>query len=552
METPFDVWLNEAYTVDVERQFMADLFNPAFVRLNQVENIRNPLLGPLAIEDAGYGGRIVREGFNDPEELIDGVTYVKAAEVIRMLRLILGKENFLAGKRLYFNRYHNANADTEQFLACFEEVSGVSLKQFSQGWLYQAGYPKVHAATKYDASRKHYTIRFEQELRAEQKPFHMPIELALVDETGRDIQGTVITYQLKGHSAEVTFKDIAAPPAFASLNRDYSFYGTFFDKSATRGSLALQAQFDSNPFNKVDAFRRLTDAERTKLLEDPDAAIDAQWLELYGTMLRDTSIHPSLKAYILRIDEQPLDRAYLTWYQEQVIARERLMKAVNSAHSETILARFHAINTYSKEKRLSPKDGIEERMLKNILLDLVAIADSAVSHNVILEHYRSATTATDRVAALAALNRSSEQSRHRILEDVYQQWHPHLSGYANYLRIVSGGTRHDVFELIEAEKRRPTFDITQPTWARALLLTMAMNNKMLWTETGIEWLTNTVIEVATINMTTASRLLNTFQHARKLRPALREKVIASLERIVGNLTESDHPAVHQQAAAYLG
>jgi len=100
METPFDVWLNEAFTVDVERQFMAQVFDPAVVRLNQVESIRSPLLGPLSIEDSGHAGRIVREGFNDPDELIDGVTYVKAAEVIRMLRLLLGDERFKAGKTL--------------------------------------------------------------------------------------------------------------------------------------------------------------------------------------------------------------------------------------------------------------------------------------------------------------------------------------------------------------------------------------------------------------------------------------------------------------------
>ena len=105
METPFDVWLNEAYTVDVERAFMADVFDPAFVRLTQVDSIRSPLLGPLSIEDGGRAGRIVREGFDDPDDLIDGVTYVKAAEVIRMLRLIVGAETFRAGKNLYFSRY---------------------------------------------------------------------------------------------------------------------------------------------------------------------------------------------------------------------------------------------------------------------------------------------------------------------------------------------------------------------------------------------------------------------------------------------------------------
>ncbi|MFC1836186.1 M1 family metallopeptidase, partial [Thermodesulfobacteriota bacterium] len=38
METPFDVWLNEAYTVDVERQFVAEVFDPGFIRLNQVDS----------------------------------------------------------------------------------------------------------------------------------------------------------------------------------------------------------------------------------------------------------------------------------------------------------------------------------------------------------------------------------------------------------------------------------------------------------------------------------------------------------------------------------
>ena len=127
MDTPFDVWLNEAYTVDVERQFMNDNFDPSLVRLFQVDSIRNPLLGPLAIEDAGHAGRIVREGFNDPDELIDGVTYVKAAEVIRMLRLIIGGDSFRRGKALYFSRYHNGNATTGQFFECFEEASGLLL-----------------------------------------------------------------------------------------------------------------------------------------------------------------------------------------------------------------------------------------------------------------------------------------------------------------------------------------------------------------------------------------------------------------------------------------
>ncbi len=550
METPFDVWLNEAYTVDVERQFMADLFDPAFIRLNQVDSIRNPLLGPLAIEDAGHAGKIVREGFNDPDELIDGVTYVKAAEVIRMLRLILGEEKFRAAKTLYFSRYHNGNANTGQFFECFEEVSGRQLDQFRKEWLYRIGYPKVTASTGYDPSGGSYRIRFRQELGEGEKPFHLPIELALVDLSGRDIEGTSKVFELKEEEGEIVFQCISQPPAFASMNRDYTFYGTFRHDNADSEVLSLQTRLDPNACNRVDAFRQLTDIERIKLLHDPDGEVAAGWCELFGEILSDRNISPSLKAYFLRIEEQPLDREYITWYRELVAARDRLMLSVNRLYRDQLAALFHGIDTYSA-KKASPKDGIEERMLKQVLLDLIAVDDSADSHKIILDHFYAATTATDRFSALLALNRSSSATRRRVLEEVYGKWHHHLSGYANYLRVVASGTQEDVFEMIAEEKMRPGFDITQPTWCRALFLPMATNNKMLWTDRGINWIADTIIELAPINAVTTGRLLNTFQHVRKLRPPLREKVESALERIEKSVSADKCPSVYGQAVTYL-
>ena len=551
METPFDVWLNEAYTVDVERQFMADLFDPAFIRLSQVDSIRNPLLGPLAIEDAGHAGRIVREGFNDPDELIDGVTYVKAAEVIRMLRLVLGPEKFDAGKSLYFSRYHNGNANTDQFFACFEEVSQRQLDQFKTEWLYRIGYPKVSAVTRYEPARGAYRIRFRQELGPGERPFHLPIALALVDHEGREIEGTEKVFELRQEEGEVVFDGLSGAPAFASMNRDYSFYGTFRYGDGDEALLGRQALLDPNAYSRVDAFRQLTDIERVRLLHEPDAAVGEGWLELFGKILGDDGISSSLKAYFLRIEEQPLDREYITWYRELVEAKDKLTLAANRRYRDRLTGLFHAVDTYSEGKEFS-KEGIEDRMLKHVLLDLIAIDDTADSHRVILDHFSAATTATDRYSALLALNRSSSPSRKRVLEEVYEKWHGHLSGYANYLRIIASGTREDVFGMIEAEKRRPGFDVTQPTWCRALFLPMAANNKMVWTDEGIEWTADTIIELAPINPVTTGRLLNTFQHVRNLRPPLREKVEAALTRILKNVSAGECPSVYGQAAAYAG
>jgi aminopeptidase N len=228
------------------------------------------------------------------------------------------------------------------------------------------------------------------------------------------------------------------------------------------------------------------------------------------------------------------------------------MLAVNRAYREQLLELFTRIDTYSAPAASSPLAGIEDRMLKQVLLDLIAIDDTTDSHRLIVEHFHAAATAQDRVAALLALNRSSAPLRRSVLEQVYAAWHDHLSGYANYLRIIASGTQPDVFTMIAEEKARAGFDITQPTWCRALFLPMAVNTKMVWTSRGIDWVVATVSELAPINATTASRLLNSFQQVRKLKPDLQARVEEALKAILTRVSESVSPTIHGQAQAYLG
>lgn len=549
MATPFDVWLNEAYTVDVERQYMADRFGEAFMRLRQVDSIRDPLLGPLALEDGGHVGRIVRDGFNDPDELIDGVTYVKAAEVIRMLRLVLGAEAFHKGKTLYFSRYKDANADSDQFFACFEEVSGQDLDQFKKQWLYTIGYPTVSAETSWDGGAGTYTVRLAQSNKPGVGPFQLPVSVALVDENGRDIEGTQRIVQLTENSAKAVFEGLKSEPAFASINRDYSFYGVFEHDGLSNSDLARQAMLDPNEFNRVEALRRLTDRQRVRLLENPDAELDQAWLDIYGQVLSDAAMPPALKAYFLRIEEQPMQRRYSAWLPELVAAQERMKTAVGTAWREEVIDAFQGLDTYGGD--YSMIDGITRRMLKSALLDLICAVDEPSSHEIILAHYTSATTANDRVSALGQLNRSSAPQRLEVLEQAYEAMHGHLSGYANYLRVISSGTQPDVFEQIDREAARKSFDVNQPTWCRALYVPMAANNKMLWTEQGLDWLAGKIIELGPRNPTTTSRMLGAFKMVAELREPLKGLTANALERIANEVGPDDSPTIHGQAKAYL-
>lgn len=548
METPFDMWLNEAFTVDVERQFIMGRFDPDRMRLDEVDAMRAPVHGPLAIEDAGRHGVIVREGFNDPDELVDGVTYVKAAEVIRMLRLVLGAEIFRKAKNLYFGRYTGGNANTDQFFKCFEEASGRDLSQFKKQWLYTIGYPVIEAKWRYDGKKRSLHIRFTQKRTGKGGLFHVPLEMAVVNREGKEDKATSKVVEITGKELDLTFKNVQEP-AFISFNRNCSFYGSFKDISATRDQLVLQVQKDPNRFNRVEAMRRLTDFERIKLIENPGDRVSDEWLSVYEMILKDKSLPAGLKAYLLGIEEQSQDRRYLPLYRERYAARIKLLKCLADHLMPSLLDAYNAVDTFSRSE--NPVDGIEKRSLKAVLLRAIVEANTPESHRLAENHFRKAWNISDRMSALACINVSENPRRRELMEEGYGLWKDHLSAYASYLGVVGSGTHDDVFDMIAREESRPTFKVHHPTHSRALYVPMGSNNKMLWTDSGIRWMTDTVIRMAPINENTVNRLVAAFQQVKDLPDDLRPRVVAALETMHRKIDQSAAPSVAGRIREFL-
>ena len=542
------MWLNEAFTVDVDRQFMASQFDPACTRLDEVEHMRAPIGGPLSIEDAGHMGNIVRQGFNDPDELVDGVTYVKAAEVIRMLRLLIGAGTFRRGKNLYFRRHAGGNANTDQFFSCFEEASGRDLKAFKKEWLYTIGYPRVRVSHAYDPGKRRLHLTFRQTRAGKGGPFHVPLALAAVDANGRDIPKTVKAIEISGSKTAVTLSGVRRP-AFLSLNRDCSFYGTLTDVSSSPGQLAQQIRLDPNGFNRVEAMRRLTDLERIRHIRNARAPVRESWLSVYGDVLRDKPLPPGLKAYLLRIDEAALDRKYLPCYRERYAARERLLGAAAGRFMEDLLDVFRSTDTYAPA--VEPRDGLEKRLLKAVLLRTVTAADTPATQQLAEDHFHRAWNISDKVSALRCVHISRHPRRRDLLEEGYALWKDHVGAYSAYLQIIGAGMSDDVFEMIEAEEKRPTFRLHHPGHSRALFLPLTGNNKLLWTERGIDWVAQTAIRMAPVNENTANRLIACFQLVHKLADDLQPRVLAALKTVRRGVDASKAPSVAGRVNAYL-
>jgi len=142
-QSPFEIWLNEAVTVHIQRQREAELFGDDFLRLLTLQRAFTPVVGPIAQDRTATSMSIEPEGFNQTQELVSVVTYMKAPEVVRMTELLCSKPVFNKALDLYYTRYRYGNATTMDWFKCMEEVSGLDLDNFQRGWLKRTGYPDL-------------------------------------------------------------------------------------------------------------------------------------------------------------------------------------------------------------------------------------------------------------------------------------------------------------------------------------------------------------------------------------------------------------------------
>ena len=141
--SPFELWLNEAVTVHVENQYHAFYFGEDYSRLHTVLTLVAPGNGTLALDSGAASMPIEPDGFNDPNELITDITYVKGPEFVRMVETLMGKEQFARGLDLYHRRYRHGNASRTDWVRAMEESSGMDFSAMAEVWLKQTGFPAV-------------------------------------------------------------------------------------------------------------------------------------------------------------------------------------------------------------------------------------------------------------------------------------------------------------------------------------------------------------------------------------------------------------------------
>ena len=522
MESVFDMWLNEAYTVNVERAYLAREFGPAFSRAGEIQALRETG-GAFAEEEGRVAASVVREGVNDPDEVVDAITYDKAPEVLNTLRNLIGTEAYDAAWREYFRRFDGGNANTDDFLKVFSEVTGRDVAALMRPWLFAAGHPTVHAKWSWRAGE--LTITLERD-----GNYVVPVPFALVKD-GRDVsQGTFV---LDGAKQE--FSARCPKPDFISWNRGCGFYGVLTFE-ATEEELVCQVRRDPDLFNRAEAMRALR-----------DLGAHEAWLRLYQEVFADGTLDLGAKEAILAIPADSLDRHRRARVQENVQEMHMLRKAAARAiGSAKLIAALAGAATDGLDAT-----AIVRRAWENRILQLLAEVDEPEAWAAIKGYLDRAKNVTARLNALRALVAGNWPRRHEILEDEGRKLRKSLNGYAGWLGIVSSDPHADVFDRIRAEERRKGWSIKHPTLSRALYCGFAANGDRLWTPEGLAWLETTLVAYAKVSEYNALRLLSPLVNWRWFEPKLREEVQALLTRVSAALPRSDHAFIGGRLDALL-
>src|SRR6266480_1525980 len=311
----FQLCLKEGLTVFRDQEFSADQRSRAVERIGDVRGLRTYQF----VEDAGPLAHPVRPAvYREINNFYTATVYEKGAEVVRMLKVLLGPENFRKAMDLYFSRHDGEAATVEQFVQCFADVAGANLTQFML-WYSQAGTPEIVTSRSYNADSKTYRLDLSQTIPAtpgqpSKAPMVIPLAIGLVGRDGRDlplnlvdgrtIERSVLT--LTKPSESFLFANVSEQPVL-SLNRGFSAPIKLF-ANLDPDDLQFLAAHDADPFNRWQALQTLA----TRLLVDNTTALranravreDPGVLDAFGVTLNDGLLEPAFVALTLTLPSE--------------------------------------------------------------------------------------------------------------------------------------------------------------------------------------------------------------------------------------------------------
>lgn len=549
----FQLSLKEGLTVFRDQEFSADLNSRDVQRIDDVTHLRRMQFP----EDAGPLAHPIRpESFIEINNFYTMTVYEKGAEVIRMIRTIVGAENYRKGTDLYFSRHDGQAVTCDDWVKAIEDASGFDLSQFKL-WYSQAGTPEVAFSGEYDADAKAYRVELSQTLPATpnqdiKKAMHIPVSVGLLGANGSDIVEAQVLH-LKEEKQSFTLNGVNESP-IPSVLRGFSAPVKLHTK-LSNSDLTFLMLNDSDGFNAWEAGQQLYLRMLNHMIDEGVKDVCPRFMEALGTLIEKGADESADKALLARALTLP-SIAFIGQQRSKIDpdaiykARQALLATIKREHRK-ILDRLYKDNAPSGAFEITPK-AMGQRALRNTLLGVLSSTYGTGCAKRAKAHYDDADNMTDRVAALSVISDINQPQRNEAFDDFYTRFKDYPLVVDKYFGLQAGAVRQDIIENLNALRGHNDFNIKNPNRVRSLYAAFAMNNPVSFHAadgSGYTFLTDAIIELNAINPQIAARLLTPLREWKRYTADRQAHMKASLERILA--TENLSPDVFEIASKSL-
>ncbi len=548
----FQLCLKEGLTVYRDQAFSADQRGHAIQRIKGVRRLRSVQFA----EDGGPLAHPVRPGeYMKIDNFYTATVYEKGAELIHVLRNIIGDTAFAHGMDMYFERFDGQAATMEDFIGCFADASGQDLSAFL-AWYGQAGTPVVTVEATHDAADKTLSVTLRQTTpptpgQADKAPVAIPVRLGALGPDGESLRlvredeaahADAFDHTLVLTEAEQTwrFNAVASTPTLSVL-RNFSA-PVNLDMDEPEDALALRARADTDAFNQWEARQTLGRRALRATLSGDDAAAEraaAAYAAAVGDTVRARGVSDGLKALALTPPDEMEIAQLATPFDPDAVraARTWLSRTIAEA------APLEAVLDTPRHPFVTDPAAADARALRNAaLMRLADLTPNAAAERAQAQ-LDGADNLTDRLTALAALDVAGADSLEDALAAFHARWRDQPLIIDKWFALQASTRRAGAAARVAALLEHPDYDARTPNRVRAVVGAFAFGNLTGFHSAdgaGYALIREQLLTLDARNPVLAARLAGAFEVWPRLEPGRAAQARATLEALQSETALSEN------------
>jgi aminopeptidase N len=522
----FQLCLKEGLTVFRDQQFSGDQRSAAVKRIEDVLQLRARQFR----EDAGPLAHPVRpDSYIEINNFYTATVYEKGAEVIGMLRTLIGPEAYRAGCDLYFERHDGQACTIEDWLSVFEEVTGRDLSQFKL-WYTEPGTPRLTMAEDWRDGTLTLTFTQENPKSASGAPQVIPIAVGLLGPNGDEVAPTRVL-EMTEATQSFAFPGLGARPV-PSVLRGFSA-PVVLERAMTPELRTFLLAHDTDPFNRWEAGRGLAREVLLGMIRD-ETGPEPAFFDALGRMASDDSLDPAFRALALGLPSEDDLAGALAAGRE--VPDPLAIHAARLLLSRKIGRELGAVlgGLYDRMATPGPYDpeagAAGRRALRAAALGYLSHHDDGARATALAA---SADNMTETLAALGTLLRIGQGGPETEAFHARWQHDPLVLDKWFSLQVLCAPPARPV-EVTEALTRHPDFDWKTPNRFRAVLGALTQSPAGFHDPSGAGYrlMTDWLLKLDPLNPQTAARMSTAFETWTRYDADRKAMIAAELDRIL--------------------